>query len=125
MAHPDAFLQPYVSSQLQWFYRDSYWWTIIGLAGNALFTARFALQWYLSEKHRKIVVPAIFWQLSFWGSIVQLLYGFHIDKLPVILGYIALPVLYGRNLFILKRSLSEPPPDLEEPESAFDDSSNQ
>jgi len=46
---------------------------------------------------------AIFWHLSFWGSVITLVYAFHIDKLPVILGYIFLPFLYARNLRLLYR----------------------
>jgi hypothetical protein len=34
---------------------------------------------------------------------VSLLYAFHVDKLPVILGYVFLPVLYARNLVLLSR----------------------
>ena len=39
----------------------------------------------------------------FWGSVVSLIYAVHIDKLPVILGYVFLPVLYARNLVLLGR----------------------
>lgn len=99
----DVFLRPFLSQYISWFYSHSYWWTAFGLLGNALFSSRFLVQWLISEKHKRIIVPNIFWHLSFWGSIVSLIYAFHIDKLPVILGYVALPVIYGRNLFILKR----------------------
>jgi lipid-A-disaccharide synthase-like uncharacterized protein len=50
-----------------------------------------------------LVVPPIFWHLSFWGSLVSLVYAFHVDKLPIILGFVALPFIYGRNLVLLKR----------------------
>ena len=100
----DVFLEPFLRGILgDWFYSHSYWWTAFGLLGNALFSSRFLIQWLISEKHKRIVVPDVFWHLSFWGSIVSLIYSFHIDKLPVILGYIALPIIYGRTLWILKR----------------------
>lgn len=98
-----GFLEPLLGAKLAWFYRESLWWTIFGLVGNIIFSLRFIVQWLKSEKHKKIVVPPIFWHLSFWGSIVSLIYAFHIDKLPVILGYIALPVIYGRNLVLLRK----------------------
>jgi lipid-A-disaccharide synthase-like uncharacterized protein len=47
------------------------------------------------------MVPPIFWHLSFFGSILALVYALHLDKAPVILGYVALPFLYGRNLWLL------------------------
>jgi lipid-A-disaccharide synthase-like uncharacterized protein len=99
----EGFLQPVLGSLLPWLYRDSLAWTVFGLLGNALFSSRFVVQWLLSERHKKLVVPAMFWHLSFWGSVVSLVYALHIDKLPVILGYLFLPVLYGRNLVLLGR----------------------
>ncbi|MBI2214569.1 MAG: lipid-A-disaccharide synthase N-terminal domain-containing protein [Acidobacteria bacterium] len=76
---------------------------MFGLAGNAVFSARFVVQWITSEKKKALVVPPIFWHLSFWGSLITLVYAFHVDKLPIILGYVALPFIYGRNLVLLKR----------------------
>jgi len=61
------------------------------------------IQWLYSEKKRVLVVPPIFWHLSFWGSVIALLYAFHIDKLPVILSFLFLPFLYARNLVLLRR----------------------
>ena len=103
MSGSGGFLEPYLAQYLGWFYRDSYWWTAFGLLGNAVFSARFLVQWLTSEKQKKLVVPPIFWHLSFWGSVISLIYAFHIDKLPIILGYIALPIIYGRNLVLLGR----------------------
>lgn len=100
----DGLLEPMLGRFLPWLYRDSPAWTVIGLAGAALFTSRFLIQWLRSEKARQLVVPPIFWHLSFWGSTLQLVYALHIDKLPVILSYAFLPVLYGRNLWLLKRT---------------------
>ena len=50
------------------------------------------------------MLPPIFWHLSFWGSVLQMLYALHIDKLPVMLSYAFLPFLYARNLWLLKRT---------------------
>lgn len=98
-----SFLQPFVGQWLAWFYADSTWWTVIGLFGNAIFSARFLVQWITSERKQALVVPPIFWHLSFWGSLVTLVYAFHVDKLPIILGYVGLPFIYGRNLVLLRR----------------------
>jgi lipid-A-disaccharide synthase-like uncharacterized protein len=98
-----GFLQPLLGRGLPWLYRDSAWWTAFGLLGNLLFSSRFVVQWLYSERRRQLVVPPVFWHLSFWGSLVSLVYAFHVDKLPVILGYAFLPVLYARNLMLLGR----------------------
>lgn len=99
-----GFLEPLIGRFIPWFYQDSYWWTAFGLLGNAIFSSRFLVQWLMSEKQKKLVVPPIFWHLSFWGSVVSLIYAFHVDKLPIILGFVALPFVYGRNLVLLRRT---------------------
>jgi lipid-A-disaccharide synthase-like uncharacterized protein len=97
------FLQPFLGSWLPWLYTSSYWWTVFGFLGNALFSSRFILQWLASEKKKRLVVPIYFWYLSFWGSVINLVYAFHIDNAPIIFGVMALPFVYGRNLVLLRR----------------------
>ncbi len=104
----DGFLAPALGAALPWLYRDSRWWTAFGLLGNLMFSSRFVVQWLYSEKLKRVVVPPVFWHLSFWGSLIALVYAFHVDKLPVILGYVFLPVLYARNLVLLARGKQPP-----------------
>lgn len=99
-----GFVQKLTHGRPDWFYHESWWWTAIGLGGNALFGSRFLIQWLHSERHKRLIVPPIFWHLSFWGSIIMLIYGLHLDKVPVILGYVFLPFLYARNLKLMRRS---------------------
>lgn len=101
---PGQFLQPFLQSWMPWLYSHSYWWTVFGFFGNALFSSRFLLQWLASEKKRSLVVPTYFWHLSFWGSVINVIYAFHIDNAPIIFGVIALPFIYGRNLVLLRRT---------------------
>ena len=107
MSEASGFLQPLLGARFPWLYVESLWWTALGLTGNLMFSSRFLLQWLTSEKQKKIVVPPIFWHLSFWGSLLSLIYSLHIDKLPVILGYAFLPVIYARNLILLRRGGKE------------------
>lgn len=103
MSEAGVFLKPLIGSVVPWLYYDSQWWTAFGLFGNLLFSLRFIVQWLHSEKRKELVVPGIFWHLSFWGSVIALIYAFHVDKLPIILGYFFLPILYARNLVLLAR----------------------
>ena len=103
MSEPGAFLKPLIGSVVPWLYYDSQWWTAFGLLGNLLFSLRFIVQWLYSEKRKVLTVPGIFWHFSFWGSVNALIYAFHVDKLPIILGYFFLPILYARNLVLLAR----------------------
>jgi lipid-A-disaccharide synthase-like uncharacterized protein len=98
------FLRPLLDAHAAWLYAQSGWWTIVGFTGNFLFGSRFVFQWIASERRREIVVPPFFWHLSFWGSVLNLLYCLHLDSAPLICGVVFLPVLYGRNLWLLYRA---------------------
>ena len=104
MVDAGSFLEPSVGRVLPWLYVDSSIWTAVGLFGNLIFSGRFVYQWLHSERRGRLEVPAAFWHLSFWGSVVALLYALHIDKLPIVLSYAFLPVLHARNLILLRRT---------------------
>lgn len=99
-----GFLKPLLDGILPWLYVSSWWWSGIGFAGNILFGSRFIFQWLESERKHRLVVPTHFWHLSFWGSVLNLIYALHLDSAPLLLGVSALPFIYGRNLVLLRRS---------------------
>lgn len=94
-----SWLEPVVG---HWLYANSALWSAVGFLGAAIFGSRFVLQWLQTEKEKKLVVPWHFWHLSFWGSVLNLLYFMHLDKAPLILGNCFLPFLYGRNILFLR-----------------------
>lgn len=49
-------------------------WLSIGFLGQVLFTGRMVVQWVVSERSGKSVVPPLFWWMSLLGSIVLLAY---------------------------------------------------
>ena len=100
-------IEELIDANFDWLFRESLYWTAFGLAGNLMFGLRFFVQWLHSEKEKRVVVPPVFWYLSFWGSIICLIYAVHIDKLPVILGYLFLPIIYARNLRLLRKTRTE------------------
>jgi lipid-A-disaccharide synthase-like uncharacterized protein len=103
MPSTSSFLQPWLEPVFgHWLYAESGLWTVIGFLGAAIFGSRFVLQWLQTEKEKKLVVPWHFWHLSFWGSVLNLLYFMHLDKAPLILGNCFLPFLYGRNILFLR-----------------------
>jgi lipid-A-disaccharide synthase-like uncharacterized protein len=105
-ADSSGLLEPYLGSFLPFLYNDSVVWSVIGVAGVITFGGRFVIQWLYSEKEKKLVVPDIFWYLSFVGSTLNLTYAVHLDKFPLILGAIFLPPLYLRNIFLMRRKHS-------------------
>lgn len=104
MNHHIGIVEQILGPRFDWLFYDSKTWTCFGFLGTFLFGSRFIIQWLHSEKHQKIVVPPIFWHLSFWGSVISLIYALHIDKLPIIFSYLFLPFIYARNLTLLRRS---------------------
>ena len=85
-------------------------WTLFGLLGNGMFTSRFVVQWYTSERLKQSVIPKNFWLLSLVGGVMQLIYAVHIAKIPVILGYLLTPVIAARNLMLISKKNQPPAP---------------
>lgn len=76
---------------------------LIGLIGQALFTARFLVQWLASERAGKSVIPVSFWFLSIGGGLLLLAYALYKKDLVFILGQSLGTFIYLRNLmFIFK-----------------------
>jgi lipid-A-disaccharide synthase-like uncharacterized protein len=49
-------------------------WKLLGYVGVALFAGRWFVQMYYSRKHRRPVVPTVFWLMSISGSLLLLSY---------------------------------------------------
>lgn len=80
------------------------WLEIIGWMGTAIFSTRFFLQWYVTEKMKRVVVPMLFWWLSLAGSLMLLAYAI-IGKysLVFIASYAFAWIPYLRNIIIHRR----------------------
>lgn len=72
---------------------------VLGYIGALLFYGRFYLQWFVSERQRKSVIPIGFWYMSGIGSIFLLLYGTLWLSSPVgALSHCFNSLIYARNL---------------------------
>jgi lipid-A-disaccharide synthase-like uncharacterized protein len=79
-------------------------WKVVGWTGNVIFSARFLVQWYATEKRRQVVVPELFWWLSLAGSLLLLFFAVFSDRNPVfIFAYAFNWIPYFRNLLIHRR----------------------
>jgi len=78
-------------------------WIAIGLMGQLLFSWRFILQWIVSEKNKRSVIPIGFWYLSIGGSLILLSYAIHRADPVFILGQSGGLIIYLRNLMLLYR----------------------
>jgi len=77
---------------------NDYFWLFVGFFGQFVFFLRFILQWWASEKEKKIVIPKGFWYLSIAGTIVILIYSIHIHDIVFITAQILSLGIYFRNL---------------------------
>jgi lipid-A-disaccharide synthase-like uncharacterized protein len=89
---------------------DTLLWIIIGFIGQALFSARFLVQWWASERAGRSVVPKAFWILSLGGSLVLLSYAIHREDPVFIVGQSMGFLIYLRNLQLLKQVPAEADP---------------
>ena len=48
----------------------------IGFLAQLLFSARLFVQWFLSERQKRVVTPSLFWQLSLLASFLFFVYGY-------------------------------------------------
>lgn len=79
-----------------------FWWVVIGLAGQLMFTARFIVQWLASEKARKSVVPVAFWYFSIAGGTILLAYAIYRRDPVFVLGQSMGVFIYLRNLYLIR-----------------------
>jgi lipid-A-disaccharide synthase-like uncharacterized protein len=87
---------------LPWYLSAWFWYTLGGL-GQAVFAARFLLQWVVSERRGQSVIPVPFWWFSIAGSLIVLAYAIWRKDPIFILGQSTGCIVYVRNLLLLHR----------------------
>jgi lipid-A-disaccharide synthase-like uncharacterized protein len=83
--------------------RSATLWLMVGFLGQALFSARFIVQWLVSEKRRTSVTPIAFWYFSLAGGLILLTYAIHRRDTVFIVGQATGLVVYVRNLMLILR----------------------
>ena len=68
-----------------------------------MFSARFIVQWIVSERRKQSVIPLSFWFLSVGGSMILFTYAVHRQDPVFILGQAGGMVVYLRNLWLILR----------------------
>lgn len=76
-------------------------WLVIGFVGQALFSARFIVQWLHSERQKKSVFPIAFWYFSIAGGVTLLAYAVYRDDPVFIVGQLTGLFIYLRNLYFV------------------------
>src|ERR1051325_5060700 len=93
----------WIGKEYRFFGLDWSYIMILGLIGNALFSMRFLVQWFTSERLGESVIPVSFWYWSIAGSILMCLY-FIFRRDPIgILAYLPNSLIYIRNLMLIRK----------------------
>jgi lipid-A-disaccharide synthase-like uncharacterized protein len=85
-------------------------WLAVGFLGQALFSARFIVQWLSSERMKKSVIPKAFWYFSVAGGATLLAYAIHREDPVFIVGQATGLFIYARNLQFLWRERRQDTP---------------
>jgi len=79
-------------------------WLAVGLFGQALFGARFVVQWLHSEIIGKSRFPRVFWQISVVAGALILAYAIHRRDPVFIAGEAMTLAIFCRNLQLIGRN---------------------
>ena len=78
-------------------------WLVVGFIGQAMFSARFIVQWLVSEARRESVIPLAFWYFSLGGGATLLAYAIWRQDPVFIVGQGFGLLVYIRNLMLIRR----------------------
>jgi lipid-A-disaccharide synthase-like uncharacterized protein len=77
-------------------------WTALGFAGQLMFSCRFLVQWWSSERHHRVMIPRAFWYFSLLGGFALFVYAWHRRDPVFALGQAAGLFIYARNLTLAR-----------------------
>lgn len=76
-------------------------WIGLGFLAQGLFSARFLVQWFASERAKRSIVPTSFWYLSMAGGLLLLAYAIWRRDPVFILGQSTGAFIYSRNIYLI------------------------
>jgi lipid-A-disaccharide synthase-like uncharacterized protein len=76
-------------------------WVAFGLLGQVIFAGRMVVQWLVSERQRRSVVPVAFWWMSLAGASMLMIYFVWRRDIVGVLGQATGWVIYVRNLWLI------------------------
>ena len=82
-------------------------WEAIGSLGAAIYSGRYLVQWWISERKGQSELPPLFWWLSILGSLLLTAFGIARGDIIMILAFALSPIPYGRNLWIAKHAATK------------------
>lgn len=101
LLHTDRKAQPWYYPPLNITSTVGIAWVALGLLGQVLFTGRMVVQWLVSEKKSRSVVPVSFWWMSLSGASMLILYFVWRQDIVGVLGQSTGWFIYVRNLMLI------------------------
>lgn len=81
-------------------------WVVCAAVGQAIWSARFVVQWWHSERAGESHFPPTFWWLSLAGNALLLAYALHLGDPIFIAAFVPGPLVQVRNLMLQRRAAS-------------------
>jgi lipid-A-disaccharide synthase-like uncharacterized protein len=78
-------------------------WVVVAALGQALWSSRFLVQWWASERASESHFPRLFWWLSLAGNALLLAFAMHLGDAVLIAGFLPGPIVQIRNLMLGRR----------------------
>ena len=82
-------------------------WMTCAVVGQGMWSGRFVLQWWCSERAGESYFPVTFWGLSLAGNLLLLAYALHLGDAVLITGLAPGPLMQLRNLLIARTVAAE------------------
>ena len=79
-------------------------WMMFGLSGQLIFFSRWLIQWIISERNSKSVIPTPFWWFSLFGGLITFFYAYHISSFPFMLAQFTGIIIYTRNIYLIMKA---------------------
>ncbi len=79
---------------------DAWWLLLVGAVGQGLWSVRFILQWWFTERRGYSHFPLAFWWITLVGSVLNIAYTATRDDPVYLFGLLPTPIYPIRNLMI-------------------------
>lgn len=83
---------------------ESWAWLGVAVLGQAIWSSRFVVQWWYSERTGESHFPPAFWALSLAGNALLLSYAVHLLDAVFVAGLILGPLVQIRNLILTREA---------------------
>ena len=81
-------------------------WSLVGGLGTLFYFGRLVIQWWLSEKAKRPVLPGSYWYLSLLGALLLFIYSLAREDLVFLVNYLVPLAIYVRQMVLHRRHVA-------------------